>query len=136
MDEAARAVAAAITIECKKDSLRQNQDGTWKLTLTVAELPEVLALAHPGTRYQAVFVELDDMENPIDRRIDPPGVVAKKHFEAMCQDKDFADWTCDATAGFFPTRDAAKKMMGISSANEIIENPDLWNRLWNSYISR
>ena len=62
-----RAVEASMTVECKKDSLRQNQDGTWKFTLTVApdDMPDSMLKAPPGTRYQAVFVEVDDAEEPV-----------------------------------------------------------------------
>ena len=64
-----RAVDAAMEIECKKDSLRQNQDGTWKLVLTVAPdgLPDAVMKAPPGTRYVAVFVEVGDNEEPVKR---------------------------------------------------------------------
>jgi hypothetical protein len=110
----------------------------------VAELPEVLALAHPGTRYQAVFVELDDMENPIDRRIDPPGVVAvaKKQFEAMCQDESFISWLDESQSDQLrpltrpEARAIAKSRMGIESANEIVEHPDHWRRLHAQYMNR
>ena len=62
-----QAVDAAMEIECKKDSLRQNQDGTWKLVLTVAPdgLPDAIMKAPPGVRYRAFFVEVDDNEQPV-----------------------------------------------------------------------
>lgn len=71
-----RAVDAAMEIECKKDSLRQNQDGTWKLVLTVAPdgLPDAVMKAAPGTRYVAVFVEVGDNEEPVKR---PPAAPEK-----------------------------------------------------------
>jgi len=66
---AERAVDAAMEVECKKDSLKQNQDGTWKFTLTIAPggLPDAMMKAAPGTRYTAVFVEVDDVEEPVKR---------------------------------------------------------------------
>ena len=66
---AQRAVDAAMEVECKKDSLKQNQDGTWKFTLTIAPggLPDAMMKAAPGTRYTAVFVEVDDVEEPVKR---------------------------------------------------------------------
>ena len=66
---AQRAVDAAMEVECKKDSLKQNQDGTWKFTLTIAPggLPDAMMKAPPGTRYTAVFVEVDDVEEPVKR---------------------------------------------------------------------
>lgn len=62
-----RAREAALPVECKKDSLRQNQDGTWKLVLTIAPdgLPDPIMKAPPGVRYQCAFVEVDDTEEPI-----------------------------------------------------------------------
>lgn len=62
-----RAVDAAMEIECKKDRLAQNQDGTWKLTLTVAPdgLSDAMMKAFPGVRYRAFFVEVDDNEEPV-----------------------------------------------------------------------
>ena len=64
---AQQAVEAAMEVECKKDSLKQNQDGTWKFTLTIAPggLPDAMMKAAPGTRYTAVFVEVNDQEEPV-----------------------------------------------------------------------
>ncbi len=61
-----RAREAAMPVECKKDVLKQNQDGTWKLTLTIAPdgLPDDIMRAMPGTRYQTAFVEVGDDEEP------------------------------------------------------------------------
>jgi len=55
----------AIAFECKKDGLRQTQAGTWKVTFTVLDMDERLTKAFPGTRYQAVLVEIDDSEMPV-----------------------------------------------------------------------
>ncbi len=69
-----RAREAALPVECKKDSLRQNQDGTWKLVLTIAPdgLPDPIMKAPPGVRYQCAFVEVDDTEEPVKRTPDAP----------------------------------------------------------------
>lgn len=93
-----RAIDAAMPIECKKDSLRQNQDGTWKLVLTIAPdgLPDALMKASPGTRYQAAFVEIGDDEEPVKQTKKP-----KKRFGdyslaeqagMRCNDMTFQNW--------------------------------------------
>ncbi len=88
---AQRAVDAAMEVECKKDSLKQNQDGTWKFTLTIAPggLPDAMMKAAPGTRYTAVFVEVDDVEEPV------------KHAPAASEKakKPFKDYTLSQQAG-------------------------------------
>lgn len=67
MTPADLAKAAALAFECKKDSMRQNQDGTWKITFTVQsmDVPRSLTEAMPGTRYQAVIVAIGDDEMPV-----------------------------------------------------------------------
>jgi hypothetical protein len=57
----------AIAFECKKDGLRQTQAGTWKVTFTVLDMDERLTRAFPGTRYQAVLVEIDENEMPVSK---------------------------------------------------------------------
>lgn len=66
MSEAAAAREAALQFEAKKDSLRQHQDGTWRITFTAAPggLPPDLTQAPPGTRYLIVLVEIGDDEAP------------------------------------------------------------------------
>lgn len=63
---AAKARAAAATFEAKKDGLRQTQDGLWKLTLTVIDLPSWLLTASMGTRLQVAVVEIADDETPVE----------------------------------------------------------------------
>jgi hypothetical protein len=60
---------AAIAFECKKDSLRQTQAGTWKVAFTVIDMDERLTRAMPGTRYQAVLVEIGDDELPVQQPV-------------------------------------------------------------------
>jgi hypothetical protein len=62
----------AIAFECKKDGLRQTQAGTWKVTFTVLDMDERLTRAFPGTRYQAVLVEIGDDELPITQAAKEP----------------------------------------------------------------
>lgn len=71
MTPADLAIANAISFECKKDSLRQTQAGTWKVAFTVIDMDERLTRAMPGTRYQAVLVEIDDNEMPVRKEVMP-----------------------------------------------------------------
>jgi hypothetical protein len=57
----------AISFECKKDQLRQNQSGDWKIAFTVQaiDMDKRLTMAMPGTRYMAVLVEVGSDELPV-----------------------------------------------------------------------
>ncbi len=80
-----RAREAAVPIECKKDSLRQNQDGTWKLVLTIAPdgLPDEIMRAVPGTRYQTAFVEKGDDEEPVAKAPPAPPEKVRRPFHDL-----------------------------------------------------
>ena len=70
-------------IECKKDGLRQCQDGTWKLSLTVHpnDMPTSLMTAAMGTRYAVALVEIGDDEEPVEpvpQQDKPSGEAAKE----------------------------------------------------------
>lgn len=67
MTPAELAIAHAIKFECKKNDLRQTQSGIWKIGFTIQgiDMDQRLSAALPGTRYQAVLVEIDDDEMPI-----------------------------------------------------------------------
>ncbi len=67
MTPADLAKAAALSFECKKDSMRQNQSGDWKIAFTVQgiDVPDSLTKAFPGTRYMAVLVQIGDDEQPV-----------------------------------------------------------------------
>ncbi len=80
-----RAREAAMPIECKKDSLRQNQDGTWKLVLTIAPdgLPDEIMRAVPGTRYQTAFVEKGDDEEPVAKAPPAPPEKVRRPFHDL-----------------------------------------------------
>lgn len=60
---------SAISFECKKDSLRQMQNGDWRMSFTVqgVDMDERITRAPMGTRFMAVLVEVDDSEMPITR---------------------------------------------------------------------
>lgn len=67
MTPADLATANALSFECKKDSMRQNQSGEWRITFTVQaiDVPRRLTEAMPGARYQAVIVEIGENELPV-----------------------------------------------------------------------
>jgi len=59
----------AISFEAKKDSLRQMQNGDWRVSFTVqgVDMDERITRAAMGTRFVAVLVEINDQELPITR---------------------------------------------------------------------
>lgn len=144
-----RARAAAMAVEAKKDSLRQNQDGTWKLVLTVAPdgLPGQIMQAMPGTRYQCAFVEVDDNEEPV------PQERKRRHFDEMsraeqagmlCNDPKFQRWirpphwsVGDGEAAVEDARSAVLeechptggRLGSRKQLDEIPEAGELWDRL-------
>jgi hypothetical protein len=63
-----KARAAALSAEVKKIAWRQTKDGmVLSLELHPAEVPDALALAPLGTRYQMVLVELAEDGTPVSR---------------------------------------------------------------------
>ena len=140
---ATAARVAALPMEAKKDSLRQTQDGLWKVTFTVKaeDMHTAILNAPMGTRYLLAAVEIGDDEQPVKRpdKELTPGEKAKRHFEASCQDEEFQHWLWSAYRSSFPdqvpddTRWAVKHVMGVASANELLTNPEPWNRLWTEY---
>lgn len=122
MDEAARAIAAAVNFEAKKDRLAQNQSGDWKLTLTVADLPDAVMKAPMGQRYQVVVVAIGADERPIPpepatghrrwRELRPSQRAALLCKNAAFRDWFYADSEAEAAA-------AMRKRYGVSSRAEL-----------------
>ena len=99
-----------IQLECKKDSIKQLQNGDGKLTLTVNAEDMNIAIASlwaasMGTRYQVVMVEIGDDEVPIDREQpksgDPvksvkgyakPPMTESQRCGMLCGDTAFQEW--------------------------------------------
>jgi hypothetical protein len=138
---ATAARVAALPMEAKKDSLRQTQDGLWKVTFTVKseDMHTAILNAPMGTRYMLAAVEIGDNEEPVkqpEKQL-TAGERVKRHFEASCQDEIFMAWFIEWADGSVPAdanpRDAVKAAMGIESANELLANPEPWNRLWTEY---
>ena len=89
MTEAEKAIANALTFECKKNSLGQAQSGDWKLSFTVApmDVPMALLKAAMGTRYKAVIVEINDDETPVVQ--DKPSHKLSQQAAMLCGDMQF-----------------------------------------------
>ena len=68
MTEADSARENAIAIEAKKDGLRQRQTGEWTISFVIADMPQQLATAPMGTRYQVALVEINGDETPVDHK--------------------------------------------------------------------
>jgi hypothetical protein len=68
MTEAETAVRNSISLELKKDGLRQKQNGDWQLHFIAAavHMDQRLATAPMGARFACVLVEISDDETPKD----------------------------------------------------------------------
>ncbi len=143
MTVAARARQAALQVEAKKDSLRQHQDGTWKVTFTVSptDMPAALLSAPPGTRYVVALVEVDGNEMPVQRA---PRAVQKpsRRWDELslpeqagirCQEARFAEFLG------VPLDKAAEELrrrLGVQSRGHLNTNPDAaerWKALDGQY---
>jgi hypothetical protein len=58
----------AIPLEVKKDGLTQRQSGDWVLRLVIqaADMDQIIISAPMGQRFQAVLVEIDSDESPVN----------------------------------------------------------------------
>jgi hypothetical protein len=67
---ASRARENAISFEVKKDGLQQRQSGDWVLRLTVQaiDMHQRIVNAAMGQRFACVLVEINDNEEPVDRK--------------------------------------------------------------------
>ena len=80
-------------LECKKDGLRQTQDGLWKLTLTVHpnDMPDEILKAPMGKHYIAVFAEYD-ADNPQAERRKFEDMPRSQQAGMLCHDENFQKW--------------------------------------------
>lgn len=137
-------------IEVKKDGLRQMQDGTWKLSLTVHpnDMPTSLMTAPMGTRYGMALVEIGDDEQPVpsttsrkpleqkaetSKHRKPAGTRAEKA-RRMCGVATFQQFL--GTTGYEMTSDFVKQKCGVTSKSTIDADKNAamaWDRLFISY---
>lgn len=74
----------AISLEAKKDALRQMQNGDWKVSFTVQAIDMIARLtqAPMGTRFAMVLVEIGDDETPVNRKEAMPNLRTSQNADA------------------------------------------------------
>ena len=122
-------------LECKKDGLRQTQDGLWKFTLTVHpnDMPDAILKAPMGAHYIAVFADYDGGEPQKEQRKfeDMP---RSQQAGMLCQDESFIKWLPADDAD-----DAAKVVRlrcGVSSRSKLDTNTvaiPMWDAIVRNY---
>lgn len=134
-----------IQLECKKDSIKQLQNGDGKLTLTVNAEDMNAAIASlwaapMGTRYQVVMVEIGADEQPVDRQAESekpkakPPMTESQRCGMLCNDRDFQVWIrCNHQWEFYQTEGvgdstdqtsaAVRMVLGVRSRKEL-DDPD------------
>ena len=130
-------------LECKKDGLRQTQDGLWKLTLTVHpnDMPDEILKAPMGAHYIAVFAEYDggepEPEQPKERGKfeDLP---RSQQAGMLCQDKRFVAW-CPGVTTPEEAAQYVRDYCGVTSRADLDTNLDAvehWVLLLDTYHSQ
>jgi len=128
--------------ECKKDALRQVQDGGVKITFTVDpnEMPPQLYSDAMGQRYLAVLVPLNDDETPREK---PKSYAGQA--KMLVQDVAFHQFM-NGFSKFEPQAATSNEYMeenlehlcGVKSCSEIIEGTEAgrkFKRLQAEYLS-
>lgn len=148
MNQAARAIENAITLELKKDGLQQRQSGDWQLRFTVAavDMDQRLTAAAMGTRYQCVLVEVSDDETPVDHvakeRDKWRDLGCTKQAGIRCKEPLFWAWLREAHGWQVRDEEAAaeavRDMCGVVSRAELSEpgchaQRVLWHQLDSAY---
>ena len=128
-------------LECKKDGLRQTQDGLWKFTVTVHpdDMPDEILKAPMGTHYIVVFAEYDGGEPQEEERRKFEEMPRSQQAGMLCQDKPFQQWL-----GCFDSGQAAMEVRircGVESRSDL-DHTDmdiaiaLWDKLVADYRSK
>lgn len=153
----------AISLEVKKDSLRQMQNGDWRVSFTVqgVDMDERITRAAMGTRFVAVLVEVNDDETPVrakerpaklqpesppagakrgkrDWRDLPPATQAgmrcdEPAFEQYLKEERQDDWAEAQSA-----RDAVCLICGVESRADLGANQKarmIWHQLDTAYAA-
>ena len=119
------------TMEVKKDAMRQNQDGSWKVTINVHpdDMSSEFLSDAMGQRYMTVFVAIGDDEQPIQKPVSKAGegkLLAKDDmlgsFLLNCYASDLID------GGSWSGERAMKHIIGIKSCSELIEGSKAYER--------
>ena len=121
-------------VECKKDGLRQTQDGVWKLTITVHpnDMPIEILKAPMGRQYIAVFAEYDggEPEQPKERR-EWGDMPRSQQAGMLCQDESFQAWV-GGTAG--STAETVRSLCKVDSRSEL-DNNEAAAEAWDDMVA-
>ena len=136
----------SLQIEVKKDGLRQMQDGTWKLSLTVHpnDMPTALMTAPMGKVYMAVLAAVGDDGEP-----EPIEEPKKKRWHEMsraqqagirCGEPAFQGWIQQSVGCEYGRNDldeddkaawAVRGYCGVSSRS-YLDSDEQAGRLWDA----
>lgn len=139
----------SLRMEVKKDGLRQTQDGTWKLSLTVHpnDMSVALMQADMGTRFMCAMAQIGDDEQPVERK--PKTHSRTKAAVMACKDVEFQKWVAPR-AGYVMeelsterrehwAKQAVYTLCKIGSRSELDTNPEAgkrWDNLWEQFKRR
>lgn len=153
-----RARENVLTLEVKKDALKQNQDGTWVITFRChpADMPLGLMLAEMGTRYQCALAEVTDADEPKVQTAAKKQKAGKakpksltKEAGRLCGDPRFAEFLREIkrdellkrAAGKVPPTDVAgcvRLLCQVESRAEFDKDPEAaarWRALHSEYTA-
>ena len=128
MTPADRAREAAATVELVKVRASQNKDGYY-ITFSVHpnDMPVDLVMAHSGTRYLAVLVQLSDQDEPVMPKDAVEGALAVTSAAMLCRNPKFQAWMVKHGMSPMATEDAVSEAVrdycGIVSRGELRTNP-------------
>lgn len=125
--EAERARENAISLEVKKDGLRQRQSGDWVLSLVIAatDMDARITGAAMGTRYQCALVEVNDDETPKENgsKLQWRDLGATKQAALRCRDPVF--WAFLEEEKHFRVRSEEEAAEGVRKLCDIASRADL-----------
>lgn len=134
----------SIKFEAKKHGLRQNQDGLFKVSLTVHpnDMLTEFINAPMGQRFAVVLVAIDDDESPKD--LAKPKRLFKdlprsQQAGILCNDNKFINWASEKIsfpAGAWPgVEQAIREYCKVDSRSDIDTN-DYSSSIWDRLVSR
>lgn len=130
-------------MEVKKDGLRQMQDGTWKLSLTVHpnDMPTDLMQAEMGKIYMAVLAPVQDNGEPEHEKERKPFDSLPRAQQAgmLCQDARFVRWLKDKRPDADPSRTIEQHVRdycGVPSRSDLDKDhraANAWDKIVATY---
>lgn len=117
----------ATKAECLKVAMRQTKDGyVMSLVIHPNDMPEDLLRDPVGQRYLAVFVRVDETEEPVPSQDVLAGEAAVKQAGALCSDPRFQGWLVSKGMADEADEDSAsvavRKHCGVTSRKELKTN--------------